>query len=109
MAEHVHFNFMTASMSAYDAANWIRNAHLDGREYQLCRAADGDPHHEIEFRLDSEAFLPGEPISPLIKSAELSPSKFYVEFRFDETPVYMTIPATSTVTLGWLEREKHDV
>ena len=107
---HVHFDYMTMSMSAYDAARLISDK-LDARagDFQLARAADGDPHHEIEFHMDygdpeDVAWVPGNPVSPLIVSATLSASKFYVEFRFKDTPVYMTIAATSTVTVGWLER-----
>lgn len=113
MTSHIQFNYMTMSMSAYDAARLITNEYEPlggGREFQLARAADGDPHHEIEFHLDIDpkVHAPGDPVSPTIKSAELSQSRFYVDFRFEGTPVYMTIPATSTVTIGWLERETHD-
>lgn len=113
MTGHIQFNFMTQSVSAYDAVRIVADSARQRRSYQLARAASGDPNHEIEFHLSADwedEVMPtaGEPISPMIEQAELSASGFYVEFRFEGTPVYMTIPATSTVTLGWLERETID-
>jgi hypothetical protein len=114
MTTHIQFVFLTRSVSAYDAAAMFADGPRQRRQYQLAKAASGDPNHEIEFgwgHWEDEIVehTPGEPTSPPILSMELSPSGMYVEVRFDDTPVYMTLPATSTVTLGWLERETHDV
>jgi hypothetical protein len=95
----MQFEFKTKSMSAMDAY------HLFGVSapwsYQLAVAASDDVHHEIMFSLDDAE--PGEPTSPVIRQMTLSPSGMYVEIKFRDTPVYMTVPAMSTVTLGWLE------
>lgn len=112
MTSHISFNFLVQSVSAYDAVLMVQDAKRQAREYQLAKAASGDPNHEIEFSLadhqDGRSVIAGDPTSPLIESAELAPSGFYTTFRFEDTPIYLTIPATSTVTLGWLERQTHD-
>lgn len=97
MSEHIQWEFVQRSLSAYDAYALL----MDDPEtaYQFAKASDS-PQHEIEFHLDDPE--PGEPTSPVIRDVKLSVSGLYVEFRFADTPVYMTIPATSTVTLGWL-------
>jgi hypothetical protein len=103
---------MTVSVSAYDAYHLIQDAVRQRREYQLAKASSGDPNHEVEFHIgeweDEISPIAGDPVSPVIVSSELSQSGFYVEIRFKDTPMYLTVPSTSTVTLGWLERETHD-
>lgn len=112
MTSHITFAFMTQAVSAYDAYHMIQDATRQAREYQLAKASSGDPNHEIEFHLgeweDEVAPIAGDPVSPVIVSAELAPSGFYVTINFKDTPVYMTVPATTTITLGWLERQTHD-
>lgn len=112
MTSHITFAFMTQSVSAYDAYHMIQDAGRQAREYQLAKASSGNPNHEIELHTDSweqdVAPIAGDPVSPLIESAELSQSGFYVTIRFKDTPVYLTVPSTTTITLGWLERQTHD-
>jgi hypothetical protein len=109
MTAHIQFNFMTQSVSAYDAYHMIRDAARQRREYQLAKAGGADPNHEIQFHIgewETElAPVHGDPVSPVIVSAELADSGFYVEIHFKDWPVYLTVPSTSTVTLGWLERQ----
>lgn len=115
MTAHIQFNFLTKSVSAYDAVMMVADAGRQRREYQLAKLASGDPNHEVDLGLteldgeDERSVSHGDPVSPVIESAELSISGFYAEFRFTNSAMFMTIPATSTVTLGWLERETHDV
>lgn len=100
----MQFEFMTKAMSAWDAFDLVQ-ANGDIIDYQLAVAASDHRQHEIQLHQDAE---PGEPSSPVIESVELSPSHLYVTFRFRGTPVYMTIPAMSTVTLGWLQPQGTD-
>lgn len=94
----MQFEFVQKAMSAYDAYALLQDD--PETAYQFAVAASNDPHHEIELHLEDPE--PGEPTSPVIRQVTLSPSGMYVEFKFADTPVYMTIPAMSTVTLGWL-------
>lgn len=111
MSNAIHFDFLTKSMSAYDAWLLVRDAARWRREYQLA-ATGADPNHETAFGWgsweDEVNPNPGEPTSPPIASVDLTPSGLYVEFRFLDSPMYMTVPATSTITLGWMERVTHE-
>lgn len=94
----MNFEFVQKSMSAYDAYALL----MDDPEtaYQFAVAASESPQHELQVHLDNAE--PGDPTSPVIREVSLSPSGLYIDFRFADTPVYVTIPAMSTVTLGWL-------
>lgn len=95
------FAFMVADLSAWDAAELIK-ANPE-REYMLGKLYSRTPGHETEFRQDAPE--PGDPVSPVIESVEISPSHMYVTFRFVDTAVYMTVPVMSTIEIGWLEAQ----
>jgi hypothetical protein len=97
----VTFAFMVRSLSVWDAIDLINNnPEVDYQLGQIYQNSD----HNIEFGLvDAE---PGDPVSPVIESAEESVSHMYATFRFAGTPVYMTIPVMATIELGWLERDE---
>lgn len=95
------FVFMVRNMSAWDAAALINEKHAD--EYMLGKLMSDRPGHEVELHQD--AAEPGDPVSPVIESATVSGSHFYVEFAFEGTPVRMTVPVMTTIEIGWLERQ----
>lgn len=92
------YEFMTKTLSAWDARLLIMS-HPDV-DFQLAAASSDMAQNEVAFHMDVE---PGEPTSPVIIDVGLSPSGMYVEFRFRESVMYMTVPAMTTVTLGWLQ------
>lgn len=93
------FAFMVKDMSAWDAAVLVQeNPKV---EYMLGKIESGHTGHETALHQDAPE--PGDPVSPVIESAEVSISHMYATFRFVDTVVYLTIPVMSTIEIGWLE------
>lgn len=92
---------MVETMSAFDAHHLVQDN--PDRDYQLAKLMNAQEGHEFDLGLENPE--PGEPCSPVIESTELSPSHMFVEFHFKGTPVFVSSPAMSTVTIGWLEND----
>lgn len=94
------FQYMVQTMSAFDAQHLVNSR--PAVEFQLAKLMHPREGHEFDIHVESPE--PGEPASPVIEVAVLTPSHMFVEFHFQNNPVYVSCPAMSTVTIGWLEK-----
>ena len=91
-------SFRFANMNADDAVHLIKRN--PAREFQFYKLRDSVLGGEVEFGMQNTD--PGLPTSPIVADADLSVSGMYATFRFQDTPMYMSMPSHAVVSIGWV-------